>query len=105
MYSLSEQDLDIQARARSFADELVPLEVDVELAGGEVPAAQEAKHTSRAIELGLYAPNIPKSVGGGGGAALQDGPNQGEVGRVTNGPAWVGGAPPARPPRRAPPDP
>src|SRR5258706_13939136 len=71
MYSLSEQDLDIQARARSFADELIPLEVDVELAGGEVPAAQEAKHTSRAIELGLYASNMPKSVGGGGGPSLQ----------------------------------
>src|SRR5258706_16275463 len=94
MYSLSEQDLDIQARARSFADELVPLEVDVELAGGEVPAAQEVKHTSRAIELGLYASNMPKSVRGGGRTSLQQGLIQEQAGRGTHGPPWGGARPP-----------
>src|SRR5258706_13449986 len=105
MYSLSEQDLDIQARARSFADELIPLEVDVELADGEVPAAQEAKHTSRAIELGLYASNMPKSVGGGGCTSLQQGLIQEQGGRVTNGLAWVVATPPSWLPDVATPDP
>jgi len=36
MYNLSEQDLAIQERARAFADELIPLEVEVELANGEL---------------------------------------------------------------------
>ncbi len=95
MYSLSEQDLVIQARARSFADELIPLEVEVELAGGEVQAEQEAKHTARAIELGLYASNMPKSVGGGGCTSLQQVLIQEQVGRVTNGLAWVVATPPS----------
>src|SRR5258708_4092071 len=104
MYSMSEQDLDIQDRARSFADELIPLEVDVELAGGEVPAAQEAKHTSRAIELGLYAPNMPKEVGGGGCTSLQQVLIQEQVGRGTSGLAWVAATPPSWLPEVATPD-
>src|SRR5260370_37121722 len=95
MYSLSEQDLDIQARARSFADELIPLEVDVELAGGEGPAAQEAKHTSRAMELGLYGSNMPKSVGGGRCTCLQQVLIQEPGGRVTDRRAGGGRTPPS----------
>src|SRR5215813_11763096 len=104
MYSLSEQDLEIQARARSFADELIPLEASVELAGGEVPAEQEAKHKARAIELGLYASNMPKSVGGGGCTSLQQVLIQEQVGRVTNALAWVVATPPSWLPDVATPD-
>src|SRR5262245_32403813 len=95
MYSLSEQDLEIQARARSFADELIPLEAGVELADGEVPADLEAKHKARAIELGLYASNMPRSVGGGGCTSLQQVLIQEQVGRVTNALAWVVATPPS----------
>jgi acyl-CoA dehydrogenase len=95
MYSLSEQDLEIQARARSFADELIPLEADVELADGEVPAELEAKHKARAIELGLYAANMPKEFGGGGCTSLQQVLIQEQVGRVTNALAWVVATPPS----------
>ena len=70
MYSLSERDLDIQARARALADELIPLEAEVELAGGELPTGAEAAHKKRAIELGLYAANLPVEVGGGGCPSL-----------------------------------
>src|SRR5215468_1628132 len=104
MYSLSEQDLEIQARARSFADELIPLEAQVELAGGEVPAEQEAKHTARAIQLGLYAANMPKEVGGGGCTSLQQVLIQEQVGRVTNALAWVVATPPGWLPPVATPD-
>jgi len=94
MYSLSEQDLQIQARARQFADELIPLEAQAELAGGEVPADVEAKHKARAIELGIYASNLPASVGGPGCTTLQQVLIQEQVGRVTNALAWVVATPP-----------
>src|SRR5215470_19336763 len=95
MYGLSKEDLDIQAKARLFADELIPLEAGVEMAGGEVPAEQEALHQARAIELGLYASNMPKSFGGGGCTSLQQVLIQEQVGRVTNALAWVVATPPS----------
>src|SRR5215472_5466017 len=95
MYGLSEQDLDVQARARAFADELIPLEVEVELADGELPADAEAAHKKQAIELGLYAANMPREVGGGGCTSLQQVLIQEQVGRVTNALAWVVGTPPS----------
>jgi acyl-CoA dehydrogenase len=95
MYSLSERDLDIQARARAFADELIPLEAEVELADGELPADAEAANKKRAIELGLYAANMPREVGGGGCTSLQQVLIQEQVGRVTNALAWVVATPPS----------
>jgi acyl-CoA dehydrogenase len=95
MYSLSEADLDIQARARQLADELIPLEVEVELADGDLSAEAEASHKKRAIELGLYAANMPTSVGGGGCTSLQQVLIQEQVGRVTNALAWVVATPPS----------
>ncbi len=104
MYSLSERDLEIQARARQFTDELIPLETGVELAGGELPADQEAAHKARAIELGLYAANMPRAVGGGGCTSLQQVLIQEQVGRVTNALAWVVATPPSWLPDVATPD-
>ena len=95
MYSLSERDLDIQARARTLADELIPLEAEVELAGGELPDDAEAAHKKRAIELGLYAANMPRELGGGGCTSLQQVLIQEQVGRVTNALAWVVATPPS----------
>ncbi len=95
MYGLSEQDREIQARARSFADELIPLEVTAELAGGDLPAGLRAAHKARAIELGLYAANMPQEVGGGGRTSLQQVLIQEQVGRVTNALAWVCATPPS----------
>ena len=48
MYGLSDEDLQIQARARRYADELIPFEVTAELAGGELPADVTAGHAARA---------------------------------------------------------
>ena len=104
MYGLSEQDLDVQARARAFADELIPLEAEVELADGELPADAEAAHKKRAIELGLYAANMPREVGGGGCTSLQQVLIQEQVGRVTNALAWVVATPPSWLPGVATPD-
>ncbi len=50
-----------------FVDSLIPLEVEAELAGGVLPAdVDRGSTTPRRIELGLYATNMPKSVGGPG---------------------------------------
>ena len=59
MYGLSEQDLDVQSRARTVVDEVIPLEIEVEMAGGQVPPDLLRAHYARAIELGVYATNLP----------------------------------------------
>jgi acyl-CoA dehydrogenase len=95
MYGLSDADLDIQARAITFADELIPFEVEAELNNGDLPKDVTAAHKARAIELGLFATNIPKELGGGGCTALQQVLVQEQVGRVTNALAWVAATPPS----------
>jgi acyl-CoA dehydrogenase len=95
MYELSPADLELQARARAFADELIPLEVEAELASGELPKDVVAAHKARAIELGLFATNMPVEYGGQGCTALQQVLVQEQVGRVTNALAWVAATPPS----------
>jgi alkylation response protein AidB-like acyl-CoA dehydrogenase len=95
MHRLAEEDLAIQATARSFADELIPYEVEVELADGEVPPELEKSHHDRAIELGLFATNVPAEFGGRGCSTLQQVLVQEQGGRVTNALAWVMGTPPS----------
>ncbi len=95
MYGLSEEDLQIQERARMFADELIPLEVEAELNDGDLPKDVVAGHKARAIELGLYATNMPRELGGGGCTSLQQVLVQEQVGRVTNALAWVVATPPS----------
>ena len=82
MYGLSEEDLLIQARAREFADELIPFEEEAERSGGELPADVHAAHAKRARELGLQATNMPKDLGGGGCTSLQQVLVQEQMGRV-----------------------
>jgi acyl-CoA dehydrogenase len=95
MYGLSEEDLDIQARAIAFADELIPFEVEAELNHGDLPKDIVAGHKARAIELGIYATNMPRELGGGGRTSLQQVLVQEQVGRVTNALAWVAATPPS----------
>ncbi len=95
MYGLSAEDLDIQARARAFADELIPLEAGAEMAGGELPPDVAAGHAKRARELGLHATNMPAELGGGGCSTLQQVLVQEQMGRVTNALGWVAATPPS----------
>lgn len=95
MYRLSEADTDIQSTARAFAEELMPHETEVELAGGRLPAGMSQRHRERALELGLYATNMPVEVGGRGCTTLQQVLVQEQGGRVTNALAWVMATPPA----------
>jgi acyl-CoA dehydrogenase len=95
MYGLSAEDLAIQARARAFADELIPFEEQAEAAGGELPADLTAGHAKRARELGLHSTNMPAELGGGGCTTLQQVLVQEQVGRVTNALGWVAATPPS----------
>jgi acyl-CoA dehydrogenase len=104
MYGLTDADLEIQARARAFADELIPFEVEAELAGGALPADVTAKHAVRARELGLHATNMPAELGGGGCSTLQQVLVEEQMGRVTNALGWVAAFPPSWLPSVATPD-
>src|SRR5579875_3740404 len=104
MYGLASEDLDLQTRARAFADELIPYEEQAELAGGDLPPDVTAAQAKRARELGLYATNMPAELGGGGCSALQQVLVQEQMGRVTNALGWVASTPPSWLPAVATPD-
>src|SRR5580698_9192743 len=95
MYELTDADLDIQARARQFADELIPFEVAAEMDDGELPESVLAAQKARAHELGLCATNMPVELGGGGCSTLQQVLVQEQMGRVTNALGWVASTPPS----------
>src|ERR1022692_2562666 len=95
MYGLSDADVEIQQRARLFADEVIPYEVTAELSDGQLPDDVAAAHAARARELGLHAANMPADLGGGGATSLQQVLIQEQAGRVTNALAWSCGTPPS----------
>jgi len=95
MYNLTPSDLEIQARARSFVDELIPYEEEAEANRGNLPDQVVARFQQRALELGLHATNMPKELGGGGCSMLQQVLVQEQGGRATNALGWVLGTPPS----------
>lgn len=95
LHGLSETDREIQARARSLADELIPYEVEAEMAGGVLPEDVARKHAQMARERGLFATNIAREAGGQGCTTLQQVLVQEQAGRVTNALGWVMDTPPA----------
>jgi alkylation response protein AidB-like acyl-CoA dehydrogenase len=95
MYNLTPEDTEIQERARSFVDELIPYEEEAESHDGELPAEVTAAVQARALELGLHATNMPAELGGGGYSMLQQVLVQEQGGRATNALGWVLGTPPA----------
>jgi acyl-CoA dehydrogenase len=95
MYGLSKDDLEIQARAATLADELIPFEVAAELNGGDLDKEVTAAHEARARELGVCATNMPVELGGLGCTTLQQVLVQEQMGRVTNALGWVASTPPS----------
>ncbi|MGH9291404.1 MAG: acyl-CoA dehydrogenase family protein [Acidimicrobiales bacterium] len=94
MYGLSQREVEIAEKAGAFVEELMSHEVEAELGGGELPPGLVAKYTARARELGLTATNMPAELGGGGCSMLEQVLVQEQVGRVTNGLAWMCSTPP-----------
>jgi acyl-CoA dehydrogenase len=88
-YPLSEADREIQDRARGFVDdELIPWEEHAEEHGGQIPTDARQRHHDLAIELGLYAMNLPTELGGTGMTTLQQVLVSEQIGRVTNALGW-----------------
>ena len=95
MYNLTPEDLEVQERARAFVDELIPYELEAEANNGELAHAVSERFQERAIELGLYAANMPAEYGGGGFSMLRQVLVQEQGGRATNALGWVLGTPPS----------
>ena len=86
---MSDADREIQERARRFVDdELIPHEVEAEMHGGRLADDVREKHHRMAIELGLWAMNMPKELGGGGLSMFQQVLVSEQIGRVTNALGW-----------------
>jgi alkylation response protein AidB-like acyl-CoA dehydrogenase len=95
-YPLSDEDRAIQDRARRFIDdELIPWEVHAEEHDGQIPEEAQERHHRLAIELGLFAMNMPKELGGGGMTMFQQTLVSEQLGRVTNALGWCVHTPPA----------
>jgi acyl-CoA dehydrogenase len=88
-YPMSDRDREVQAAARTLADELIPHEVEAEMNGGHLPDEVRARHRERVMELGLRAINMPEELGGAGLSAFQQVLVQEQIGRVTNALGWV----------------
>jgi len=87
---MSDADREIQERARRFVDdELIPHEVEAEMHGGRLADEVREKHHRMAIDLGLWAMNMPKELGGGGLSTFQQVLVSEQIGRVTNALGWV----------------
>ncbi len=95
MYNLTPADLEIQARARTLVDEVIPYEEVAEAHGGELPAGVADRIRERTLALGLHATNMPNELGGGGCSMLQQVLVQEQGGRATNALGWVLGTPPS----------
>jgi alkylation response protein AidB-like acyl-CoA dehydrogenase len=88
-YPMSDEDREIQGRARRFVDdELIPHEVEAEMNAGRLADEVRERHRRLAIELGLYAMNMPKDLGGGGMTTFQQVLVSEQLGRVTNALGW-----------------
>src|SRR5438874_12676126 len=89
-YPMSDEERDTQARARELMDtEFIPFEVEAEMNGGELPEDVIERQTKSAKEAGFHAINQPKDLGGAGFTTFQQVLVQEQVGRVTNGLAWI----------------
>jgi alkylation response protein AidB-like acyl-CoA dehydrogenase len=95
-YRLSDADRQIQERARRFVDEeLIPWEQHAEEHDGRIPEEEREKHVRTAKELGLFAMNMPRDLGGTGMTTLQQVLVSEQIGRVTNALGWCVHTPPA----------
>jgi acyl-CoA dehydrogenase len=94
-YPMSGEDREIQDRARGFVDELIPYEVEAEMNAGEIDRAVKERQSARAKELGLFAMNMPKELGGSGMTMFQQTLVSEQLGRATNALGWVVHTPPA----------
>jgi acyl-CoA dehydrogenase len=88
-YPLSDEDREIQERARRFVvEDLVPWEQHAEENDGHIPEEVREAQRAKVKELGLGAMNLPKDLGGGGFSMLQQVLVSEQIGGVTNALGW-----------------
>ncbi len=81
---------ELRARAATFVDEeLIPLEVEAELAHGRLEPARIERVRARARELRLVGGNHPRELGGQGWTAIEAVLVHEELGRSTNAIWWA----------------
>jgi acyl-CoA dehydrogenase len=89
MEPLSILDTELRDRAARFVDEvLIPLEVKAELAGGPLPAEDQALIRAAAIEYGVQGGPHSVEHGGHGWTTTQWFLVEEQLGRSTNGVSW-----------------
>ncbi len=89
-FQLSPELKTLQYRVRQFVNkELLPLEVEVELADGRLDAAVRARLQAKSRELGLNGFALPQTMGGQGFSWLEQVVVSEEIGQVTNGLGFV----------------
>ncbi len=89
-FHLSPELKTLQRKVRQFVNtELLPLEVEVELADGRLEPAKRAYLQGRARELGLNGFALPQTMGGQGLSWLEQAVAAEEIGKVTNGLGFV----------------
>ncbi len=76
-------------KIRPFVQSLIPHEVSAEFASGELPKELVEHHRSQALALGLSRMDVPEDEGGLALPWLVQAAVWEELGRVTNGLAWV----------------
>jgi acyl-CoA dehydrogenase len=104
-YPMSNEEREIQARARELMDtEFIPYEAEAEMNEGRLPEDVIERQHKAAREAGFEAINMPRELGGGGYTTFQQVLVQEQVGRVTNGLAWIVDTPASWFPQVATPD-
>lgn len=89
-FQLSPEQITLQQKTRRFVyDDLIPLEVETELANGHLAPEKTKQLRARAKELGLTAIALPESVGGRGFSWVAQTVVNEEMGQATNALGWV----------------
>jgi acyl-CoA dehydrogenase len=84
--TLSAPQLELQARARAYATEVLqPLEDEFERAGGRLSRKQGSDLRKAAIEARLHGGGLPREVGGQGWSAIEQVLVHEQLGQVTGG--------------------
>lgn len=93
-FTLSPELKALQTKVRDFVyRELIPLEVEVELADGYLPPEKRAELREKVRPLNIHASSLPRSVGGTQYSWVEQVVINEEIGKATNALGWVVWAP------------
>lgn len=93
-FMLSSELLDLQQKVRDFVTtELIPLEVEVELADGYLAPEKRSELQKKVKPLGIHSASLPRSIGGTEHSWEAQVVINEEIGKATNALGWVIWAP------------